>query len=306
MFLLVVAVIVALLVVLIALLVDRVRLPFPGVPLPPTTPPTAEPTQPASCPDVQVIAIPGTWESSAGDDPFNPTANPQSLLLKVTNPLAAEFSGDRAEIYTLPYPAEFRRPGGPPEMSYDESRAIGISEARDVMAARHAECPLTTYALIGFSQGAVIAGDIAAEIGNNNAPVPEDRMLGVALLADGRRDPDAAPTVGPAVAGVGLEVSLAGLPVIPGATLSGKRPGGFGELADRTVQLCAPNDLICDAPLLTDLVLAFNRVVNDYLNNPVHAFYDSFVVDDSGLTATQWTVNWARDLINEAPTPAHS
>ena len=68
--------------------------------VPPTAvPPTAVPPTPgkkprpefqdASCPDVQLISIPGTWESSPQLDPFNPTQFPIALLLNVTNPIRA-------------------------------------------------------------------------------------------------------------------------------------------------------------------------------------------------------------------------
>src|SRR5262249_12775304 len=60
----------------------------PGV-LPPsstTTPPhkTRPASQDASCPDVQVINVPGTWESSVQDDPANPMQFPNALLHKLT------------------------------------------------------------------------------------------------------------------------------------------------------------------------------------------------------------------------------
>ena len=34
-------------------------------------------------------------------------------------------------------------------------------------------CPLTSYVIVGFSQGAVIAGDMASDIGNGRGPVDE-------------------------------------------------------------------------------------------------------------------------------------
>ncbi|MBD8506935.1 cutinase family protein [Hoyosella sp. G463] len=301
--LLVVIVVIVIVVALIMALLDRIRIPgMPG--MPPTTP-TEEAQQREWCPDVQLYSVPGTWESSAGDDPLNPTANPAALLLDVTQPLAAQYPLDRAEIYTVPYPAQFQRPGGPPEMTYDESRAIGKSALSDAMAQRHSDCPLTRYVMMGFSQGAVIAGDIASQIGRGEGPVPPENVSGVALVADGRYDPAAATTIGPPVQGVGLEIALAGLPVIPGATLSGNREGGFGAVAERTVQICAPNDPICDAPRLDNLVLAFNRLVKDYLNNPVHALYGSHVVDEQGTTTTAWLVGWARGIIDDAPVQQH-
>lgn len=280
----------------------------PGPPPGPGPGPTTPPSQPASCPDVQVLAVPGTWESAEGDDPLQPTANPNSLLLKITQPLQQQFDQARAQVYTVPYPAQFALPGSPPQMSYNDSRAAGTLAAREALAATHSACPLTSYVLVGFSQGAVIAGDIAAQVGSGAGPVPPERVLGVALIADGRRDPDAAPTIGPPVAGVGLELSFGGLTLpFMNATFTGERPGGFGALADRTVQFCAPNDGICDAPAspLADPVAALGRL-GAYADNPVHAMYDSFVVEPDGTTATQWVRRWAGQAIEGAPRPPHS
>ncbi|MBM4534673.1 cutinase family protein [Rhodococcus hoagii] len=284
------------------------RVPEPGPPRPPgPTPPAA---QPADCPDVQVISVPGTWESNAADDPYNPTANPASLMLNVTRPLQERFSPDRADVYTVPYVAQFSNPIALPpdgQESYNNSRAAGTAATIDLIERRHAECPLTTYLLTGFSQGAVIAGDVAARIGAGDGPVSPDLVLGVGVIADGRRDPAAAPTIGPPVAGVGAELSLAGLK-LPGITMTGVRPGGFGALADRAVQICAPSDGICDAPaeaLKVGNWLSSASRLTEYYNNPIHAMYNTFVVDGNGTTATQWITNWAADKIDAAPAPAH-
>jgi hypothetical protein len=111
--------------------------------------------------------------------------------------------------------------------------------------------------------------------------------------------------VGPPVAGVGAELSLDGLR-LPGITMTGARPGGLGELAERTVQICAPTDSICDAPAgalnPTNWALAAPRIL-DYVNNPIHAMYNTFVVDENGTTATQWVAQWAADKIRTAPNP---
>src|SRR5215207_10862822 len=58
----------------------------PGA-VPPTTKKPRPEFQDASCPDVQMISIPGTWESSVQMDPFNPVQFPAALLLRVTNPI---------------------------------------------------------------------------------------------------------------------------------------------------------------------------------------------------------------------------
>lgn len=282
------------------------------VPKPPVTPPGPErpSAQPASCPDVQVVAIPGTWESSAADDPFDPTANPASLMLNVTRPLQAQFAPERAQVYTVPYVAQFSNPVALPpdgQVSYNVSRGEGTAKATEVMSAMHTECPLTSYVLTGFSQGAVIAGDLAASIGAGNGPVPADLLLGAGLIADGRRDPGTAEDVGPPVAGVGAEVALAGVK-LPGITMTGARPGGFGSVGDRVVQICAPTDGICDAPdgaFKPGNWLGSASRLLEYVNNPVHAMYNSFSVDGNGTTATQWMTNWAAEKVRSAPAPAH-
>ena len=91
------------------------------------------------------------------------------------------------------------------------------------------------------------------------------------------------------------------------ATFTGPRPGGFGALADRVVQFCAPDDGICDAPasVLADPLAALGRLAG-YANNPVHAGYATFVVDGAGTTTTEWVTRWAGEAIEAAPSPPHS
>ncbi|MFF3179994.1 cutinase family protein [Rhodococcus pyridinivorans] len=296
----------AIVLVLWYMLAGRLDIPSP-IPTPPG--PEEPQSQPASCPDVQVVAVPGTWESAVGDDPYAPAANPYSLMLNVTRPLQERFDAQRADVYTVPYVAQFSNPIAIPpdgQQSYNNSRNEGFAATTDILARRSAECPLTTYVLTGFSQGAVIVGDVAAQIGAGNGPVPADRVLGVALVADGRRDGVSGTDIGAPVAGVGAELSLDGLR-LPGITMTGARPGGFGELDDRTIQICAPTDSICDAPPNAlnpaNWMSAAPRLL-EYVNNPIHAMYNTYVVDENGTTATQWIVNWAAEKIDAAPEPA--
>ena len=145
-----------------------------------------------------MISIPGTWESSPQLDPFNPTQFPIALLLNVTNPIRAQFGNDRLEIFTVPYTAQFHNPlSADKQMSYNDSRAEGTRAAVKAMTDMNNRCPLTSYVLVGFSQGAVIAGDIASDIGNGRGPVDEDLVLGVTLIADGRRQDNVGQDIGP-------------------------------------------------------------------------------------------------------------
>ena len=314
-----VTVVVALIVALVVVIVRRPESPPSAVPpsiVPPTT--TPAPTKPrpdyqdASCPDVQAIVIPGTWESSPSDDPLNPTQFPLSLLLSVSRPLQQQFGADRLQVLTVPYTAQFHNPFSADEqMSYNDSRAEGTKGAVAAIAGMNEKCPLTSFVLIGFSQGAVIAGDIASDIGNGRGPVDQDLVLGVTLIADGRRQTGVGRDVGPNPPGQGAEITLHEIPMLEslGLAMTGPRPGGFGALDDRTNQICASGDLICAAPQgafsITNLPRTL-EVLAGGAGQPVHALYGTpefWSLD--GRTATVWTLDWARGVIDNAPHPRH-
>ena len=265
---------------------------------PPTPPP---PGQPEWCPSVEFIAAPGTWESRVGDDPIHPTANPASLMLTITEPLQQIYPAGQVKVWTLPYAAQFKNVQDLNQLTYDDSRNQGTAGVRDELMATHRECPLTDFILAGFSQGAVIMGDIANTIGVSGDPIPADRIRGVLLIADGRREPGVGQYAGTPVSGVGAEVSLELLnPVVgvvmPGATMRGGRPGGFGVLNDRVTEVCAPNDHICDAPL--GVTNAIERAQALLANNAIHAQYATNPDVFPGQTTPQWAVGWAENLIN--------
>jgi hypothetical protein len=313
------AVAVALIVAIIVIVVRRPESPPSAVP-PTAVPPTSQPGekkprpefQDASCPDVDLIAIPGTWESSPSDDPLNPTQFPIALLRNVTGPLRDQFGTDRLEVYTVPYTAQFHNPlAADKQMSYNDSRAEGTRATVKAMTEMNDRCPLTSYVLVGFSQGAVIAGDLASDIGNGRGPVDEDLVLGVTLIADGRRQEGVGQVIGPDPPGQGAEITLHEVPTLSalGLTMTGERPGGFGALNNRTNQICAPGDLICAAPdqafNITNLPSTLD-VLAGGAGQPVHAMYNTpqfWNLD--GQTATSWTLNWARDVIENAPHPKH-
>ncbi len=306
---------------LAAVIVIVVRRPEPSTTaIPPTAvPPTSQPSkkprpafQDASCPDVSMIAVPGTWESSPSDDPLNPGQFPIALLLNVTRPIQQQFGAERVQVLTVPYTAQFDNPlAADKQMSYNDSRAEGTRAAVRAMTDMNNRCPLTSYVLVGFSQGAVIAGDLASDIGNGRGPVDEDLVLGAALIADGRRQPGIGQDVGLNPPGQGAEITLREVPTLSalGLTMTGARPGGFGALNNRTFQICAPGDLICAAPQSAFNITNLPRTLEVLAGGagaPVHAFYNTpefWNLD--GQTATSWTLNWARNLIENAPRPPH-
>ncbi|TVU57414.1 cutinase family protein [Corynebacterium aurimucosum] len=261
----------------------------------------ASPEQPDWCPRVEFISAPGTWESAADDDPINPGANPNSFMLSITNPLKEAYVPEDVKVWTLPYTAQFKNINAQHEMSYDDSRNEGTSRLEGELTYMHETCPNTKFILSGFSQGAVIAGDVADRIGGGNGPVPAESVAGVALIADGRRQDGVGINPGAHVGGVGAEIALQPVStliqgIVPGATMRGERANGFGALADRTFQICAPNDSICDAPL--DVSNGLERARDLIDANGVHALYAYNPDVIEGATANQWVTQWAKDTID--------
>ncbi|MGO1950859.1 MAG: cutinase family protein [Mycobacteriaceae bacterium] len=269
---------------------------------------TDQPDQPESCPAYALFSAPGTWESTADDDPIHPSSRPHSLLLNVTQPLQEEFGdgvdGGQLESWTLPYSAEFRNVGALQEKSYDDSRNEGYSKLEAEMVSTNEACPQTRMIIVGFSQGAVLSGDLATAIGNGDSAVPADALAGVALVADGRREDGKGELIGsPEVEGIGAEIALSSVeplvqPIVPGASMRGPRPQDFGELQDRTLQFCAPADLVCSAP--RDVGNAIQRAHDLIDANRIHAQYSSNGgVVDGGGTVPEWITGWVRDIVNE-------
>jgi hypothetical protein len=314
------ALVVVLIVAIVVVVLRRPETPPTAVPptaVPPTAvPPTTKKPRPefqsADCPDVQLMSIPGTWESSPVLDPFNPTQFPIALLLNVSNPIRQQFDNGRLEVYTVPYTAQFHNPfSADKQMSYNDSRAEGSAAAVRAITDMNNRCPLTSYVLVGFSQGAVIAGDIASDIGNGRGPVDEDLVLGATLIADGRRQDGVGKVVGTNPPGQGAEITLQEVPTLSalGLAMTGPRPGGFGALNDRVNEICAPGDLICSAPESAFNITQLPRtiqVLSGGAGQPIHAMYatpDFWNLD--GQSATQWTLNWARGVLDNAPHPKH-
>jgi hypothetical protein len=315
------AVVVALVVAIVVVVMRHPDNPPSAVPpsvIPPTSgvPPTERKPRPefqdASCPDVQLISVPGTWESSVVLDPFNPVQFPIALLLNVSNPVRQQFDNARLEVYTVPYTAQFHNPfSADKQMSYNDSRAEGTRATVKAMTDMNNRCPLTSYVLVGFSQGAIIAGDLASDIGNGRGPVDEDLVLGVTLIADGRRQEAVGQDVGPNPPGQGAEITLAEVPTLSelGLTMTGPRPGGFGALNERTNEICARGDLICAAPESAFSIINLPKTLETLsggAGQPVHAMYATpqfWNID--GAPATQWTLGWAQNAIENAPRPPH-
>ena len=163
-----------------------------------------------------MIAIPGTWESSVPHDPLNPGQFPIALLLSVTVRSSSSSVRTASQVYTVPYTAQFHNPlSADKQMSYNDSRGRRARAAAvRAMTDMNNRCPLTSYVLVGFSQGAVIAGDWPAT--SATAAVQSMRISCSAstLIADGRRQPGVGQDIGPAAPGEGAEITLKEVPTL--------------------------------------------------------------------------------------------
>ena len=270
----------------------------------PEEPSESQAVEPDWCPAVEFVSVPGTWESAADDDPFAPAANPASFMLSITQPLQQMYDINHVRVFTLPYTAQFRNiqtAHGRAEMTYDDSRAEGTAKLSGELRFVAETCPSTKFIVAGFSQGAVIVGDVASKIGNSEGPIDPERLLGAVMIADGRRENGVGVNPGAEVGGVGAEIVMQPLQglvdrVTPGATMTGPRPGGFGLVEDRAFEICAPDDTVCDAP--KGVGNAIDRAHALIAANGNHAMYATNPAVIPGTTAPEWTVGWVQNVVD--------
>ncbi|MGV9330978.1 cutinase family protein [Nocardia sp. NPDC003726] len=188
-------------------------------------PAVAEP----ECPSMYVVAIPGTWETTDRPDGERPGPG---MLAGVTNGLPPSVRVDYVSYAATAFPWESE--------VYGASKREAVDNARGMTGAMARACGATKIALLGYSQGADAAGDLAAEIGTGLGVVPPQRIAAVGLISDPRRSPTDA-LVGPPVGGAGA---------------GGPRIGGFGWVTPQTRTICAVGDLYC-ATASDDFVTRF-------------------------------------------------
>lgn len=215
-----------------------------------------------------IVAVPGTWETSS-------TANPSKPVGMLT--FVSSKKDSSTGVFFLPYPAQFRSTGHGDDMTYNDSRAIGVTRLIQTIDHYLSQQPEGNVIVVGFSQGAVIAGDTLTAIGNNMTTIDPYHVAAGLLLADGRREVGFGENVGgKKMAPQGLEVSLASLGKKSevffrgtGATMTGSRGQNFGVLRSRVYQLCHPQDPICASPSFHDaspqeLMRQFTHVASTY------------------------------------------
>ncbi|MGV9679133.1 cutinase family protein [Nocardia sp. NPDC003482] len=263
----------------------------------------------ADCTDVIALAVPGTWETSAGADrntvpgmlgqitgPLLAALNASPSTMATTGtagtptstgtrasatrataaaPAAAKAASVRAE--QVPYVAQVGGPlagmvtGNP--LTLSQSRDNGESALRARAKELAEACPLSRFVVLGYSQGALIAGDFLSEVGNRKSVIDPSRILAGALLSDPKRsatadpaDPTATSPSPSSVSSATAKLSAVSETLVgsnPGGEgVLGQRDGGMGVLAERVTTMCAPADAVCGLSSKSKVVAAVVPLLN--------------------------------------------
>lgn len=220
-----------------------------------------------SCHPVHVIQAAGTgfshsWHPSARDTLFDDNSSP-------ADDLQTRFGERAVSTFQVKYPASLGRfsalgsAGGGVEgteaATYGESVAYGREVAVQEMEWVARECPSTRFILIGYSQGAHLIGDAAAEVSAGRVRgVGPDQIAAVVLFADpGRAGLEgivdtqtpaklyAAPPLG--LRGANFETVQPGGTTIPprNVGMAGVRRQPFTGLEGKVLSLCNGYDMAC-------------------------------------------------------------
>ncbi|MDO4909005.1 MAG: cutinase family protein [Corynebacterium sp.] len=271
----------------------------------------ASPVDGFTCQALTAIMVPGTGESSFDDSPYSPPIYEEPTIGPMTHYLRDSLAGESVTIWQLPYPGTV--------LNYQASRQAAMNKLNAVLPQMLTQCPDARFIIVGFSQGADIAGDMAMNIGNNAGPIPAEKLAGAALLSDPRRVPGVANDVAPAGQGRGvliafqpifaiaLELAISHgvdkfiVDILRDVQPLGPRPQGFGQVSDRVFSICAANDPVCDVPVsgvdLLRFPLLLNRLHAEYVYNPwiVQGLTPTTLL--GGMTIPQWLENWIRVLL---------
>ncbi|MEE2033944.1 cutinase family protein [Rhodococcus chondri] len=185
---------------------------------------TASAEEQSPCPDRYVLAVDGTknFDSPDSIDPDSPLAE-----------ISARYRAPGTIVEHIRYPAvvvPLPDSGSSDEeaIAYDRSKEVGHQRLRETIKVRHSSCPDSELVILGYSQGASIAGDVLAEIAADGS-VPPQQIRGI-LYSDPRDIR-------------GVETRFPG-EVIPGVTLGGGRDN-FGTIDVQ--RICIEGDAVCDS-----------------------------------------------------------
>lgn len=172
------------------------------------------------CPDIEVVFARGTYE------PAGVGLTGQAFV----DAIQARAGQRSVEVYPVAYEAGGNFGDG---IEFAKTVVDGIRDAANRIQATVASCPNTRIVLGGYSQGAVVAGFVTS------AAVPDSIPAEYTQYIPDPMSPDTADHV--------AAVVLMGKPSDEFMRGIGAPPIVIGpRYVDRTIELCAPGDTICD------------------------------------------------------------
>lgn len=172
------------------------------------------------CPDVEVIFARGTYE------PPGIGGTGQAFV----DALRAQAGGKSVDVYGVNYPASGNFGD---RIEFAKTVVDGIRDAANRVEATATNCPNTRMVLGGYSQGAVVAGFVTSAAIPDGIPTEYEQYI-----------PDPMP---PEMSDHVAAVVLMGKPSDQFMRDVGAPPVVIGpRYADKTIDLCAPGDTICD------------------------------------------------------------
>lgn len=235
--------------------------------------PLANADQARDCTPIKLIVVPGTWETTPEADP-NVSVG---MLQGITQALESRFAG-QISSYWVPYEAS----AFDQSYTYADSKHTGVVNAEAAMEQIAADCPGTKFVPIGYSQGAAVAGDITAKIGQGRSNIPADRLIATGLLSDPGRGTEGEEQLGD--------------PIASTTGMAGPREGGFSQMSGKVGTVCLDGDLYCATPQDQALTVAIGRIFSQVSASGLQESAEQELAGDLG------TVNGQQADLTTVPT----
>ncbi|WP_290706936.1 PE-PPE domain-containing protein, partial [Gordonia sp. UBA5067] len=197
--------------------------------------------------------------------------------------------GQGKDVIVVGYPTTLWPAGS---VGYNKDVALGKAATSKAISDYQSKCAINAddaadktghVQVVGYSQGARVAGDVLGDIGQGKAGAPSAVGVTGVLYSDPRQE-------GPESAR-GIERSFLG--VVPGLTMSGSR-GGFGVLSNDVVSVCSQGDPICGLPdPIHDPLGALDGLVGYFVKHGDYPQFGAWGRSTDGSWYWDDPVNWA-------------
>ena len=250
------------------------------------------------CAPYVIVGVPGSNEgvsfhpgSSAPEDLYGPEV---WQATKEVNVRLGERAAGTASSTQVDYPAILDANPATPALNYNgseykQSKNTGYTNAYNTVAQVMSTCSTSKLIVIGYSQGAHIAGDVAQTITHSSQPIARDRLAGVLLLAD-----PAFNIKSPGTWTLDYAGSNPGTIELTNQWREDESHGSLGSRAafdadDNVVSVCINQDAVCETTVA--------NIADSQFANTVHSSYRSAQVAGTGKTLATWSADLLVDTM---------